>query len=363
MRGDDQLNEAKLASVLPGMEVRPMHPEEIQEIFSLTASLKKNRTNGFQPLAGKTAALIFEKPSLRTHVSFEVGIAQLGGQSVYLSQQSIGLATRESVRDVAEVLSRYNDLIIARTMRHATVEDLARYSGVPVINALTDLLHPCQIMADAFTLIERGLFNEQTKITFVGDGNNVVNSWLELAEKIPFHFVLACPPGYEPDKQILDRAQRAQMSKIEIIHDPMEAAEGAEDVKRLITWGGEFAAGKPIERFGNGIDWEKAEALGLIKPVDFLEEVSIRRPKLKIQKDFNLEPKVEGMPKIIFSHKKHTVWNGCEVCHPEIFIGVKKGSTKYSMIEIFDGKFCGVCHGKVAFPTLDCQRCHTKPVS
>ena len=209
--------------------------EEIQEIFSLTASLKKNRTNGFQPLAGKTAALIFEKPSLRTHVSFEVGIAQLGGQSVYLSQQSIGLATRESVRDVAEVLSRYNDLIIARTMRHATVEDLARYAGVPVINALTDLLHPCQIMADAFTLIERGLFNEQTKITFVGDGNNVVNSWLELAEKIPFHFVLACPPGYEPDKQILDRAQRAQMSKIEIIHDPMEAAEGA-DVLYTDVW-------------------------------------------------------------------------------------------------------------------------------
>ena len=119
----------------------------------------------------------------------------------------------------------------------------------------------------------------------------------------------------------------------------------------------------PKERFGNGIDWEKAEADGHIKPLDFLEGVSIPRKSLTVQKDFSLDTKVEGMPAIIFSHKKHTVWNGCEVCHPEIFIGVKKGATKYSMIEIFDGKYCGVCHGKVAFPTLDCQRCHTKPVS
>lgn len=124
----------------------------------------------------------------------------------------------------------------------------------------------------------------------------------------------------------------------------------------------EFTAKFPKERFGNGINWEQAEEMGLIKPLDFLDGVSIKRPALTIQKDFSLDAKVEGMPSIIFSHKKHTVWNGCEVCHPEIFIGVKKGSTKYSMIEIFDGKYCGVCHGKVAFPTLDCQRCHSKPV-
>ncbi len=124
----------------------------------------------------------------------------------------------------------------------------------------------------------------------------------------------------------------------------------------------EFTAKLPKERFGNGINWEQAEATGAIKLIDFLEGVSIKRPALTIQKDFSMEPKVEGMPTIIFSHKKHTVWNGCEVCHPEIFIGVKKGSTKYSMVEIFDGKYCGACHGKVAFPTLDCQRCHTKQV-
>jgi c(7)-type cytochrome triheme protein len=119
----------------------------------------------------------------------------------------------------------------------------------------------------------------------------------------------------------------------------------------------------PKERFGNGIDWEKAEEEGLVKPVDFIKGVSVKRSPLPVQKDFALSAKVEGMPEIIFSHKKHTVWNGCEVCHPEIFIGIKKGTTKYSMIEIFDGKYCGVCHDKVAFPQMGCQRCHTKPVS
>lgn len=123
-----------------------------------------------------------------------------------------------------------------------------------------------------------------------------------------------------------------------------------------------FIQSLPKERLGNGIDWEKAEAEGLIKPLDFVEGVSIKRTALKVQKDFSLETKVEGMPEIIFSHKKHTVWNGCEVCHPEIFVGVKKGATKYSMVEIFEGKYCGVCHSTVAFPLTDCQRCHTKPV-
>lgn len=120
--------------------------------------------------------------------------------------------------------------------------------------------------------------------------------------------------------------------------------------------------GFPRERFGNGIDWEKAEAEGLLKLIDALEGVSISRPALVIQKDFALAPKVEGMPDIIFSHKKHTVWSGCELCHPEIFKAVKKGEVKYSMVSIFEGRYCGACHGTVAFPLLDCQRCHTKQV-
>jgi c(7)-type cytochrome triheme protein len=118
----------------------------------------------------------------------------------------------------------------------------------------------------------------------------------------------------------------------------------------------------PKERFGNGIDWEKAETNKSIKLIDFLEGVSIKRKPMAVQKDFSLAAKVPGMPDIIFSHEKHTVWNGCELCHPEIFVGVKKGMTKYSMAEIYDGKYCGVCHIKVAFPLLDCQRCHTGSV-
>lgn len=123
-----------------------------------------------------------------------------------------------------------------------------------------------------------------------------------------------------------------------------------------------FTENFPKGRFGNGVDWEQAEADGLIKPLNYLEGVSIKRQDLSLQKDFALAPKVKGMPGIIFSHKKHTVWNGCELCHPEIFVGVKRGTTRYSMVEIFDGKYCGVCHSTVAFPLIDCQRCHTKPV-
>ncbi len=123
-----------------------------------------------------------------------------------------------------------------------------------------------------------------------------------------------------------------------------------------------FTANFPKGRFGNGIDWEKTEEEGLIKPINFIEGVSIQRTPLGVQKDFALETKVKNMPNIIFSHRKHTVWNGCELCHPEIFVGVKKGTTKYSMTEIFDGKYCGVCHSSVAFPLIDCQRCHTEQV-
>jgi c(7)-type cytochrome triheme protein len=123
-----------------------------------------------------------------------------------------------------------------------------------------------------------------------------------------------------------------------------------------------FAETMPKEHFGNGINWEKAEEEGLIKPIDQLEGVSIMKGKFKVQPDFSLKAKVEGMPDIVFSHRKHTVWNGCELCHPEIFVGIRRGNTKYSMVELFDGKYCGVCHDKVAFPLTDCQRCHDKPV-
>ncbi len=123
-----------------------------------------------------------------------------------------------------------------------------------------------------------------------------------------------------------------------------------------------FSQPLPKERFGNGIDWEKAEEMGLIKPAAYLDGFTAPRRSLVTQKDFDLNPKVEGMPDIIFSHRKHTVWNGCELCHPEIFMGVKKGNSHYTMVDISEGKSCGACHVSVAFPLMDCQRCHSKPV-
>jgi len=123
-----------------------------------------------------------------------------------------------------------------------------------------------------------------------------------------------------------------------------------------------FSEPLPKGRFGNGLDWEKAEELGLIRPASFLDGVSVRPSSLSVQKDFDLIPKVEGMPDIVFSHTKHTVWNGCELCHPDIFMGVKRGNAKYSMVDNFQGRSCGVCHTTVAFPLTDCQRCHSKPV-
>ncbi len=220
---------------------------EVEQLFSLTERIKKGGPGSFRPLEGRTAALIFEKQSLRTYVSFAVGVAQLGGQSVFLSQQQIGLATREAVRDIAEVLSRYNDLLVARTMSHATVTDLARFASVPVINALTDFLHPCQIMADAFTLIEHGRFSPQARIVFVGDGNNVANSWLELAAKVPFHFVLACPEGYGPDQNLVDAARTAGAGTVEILHDPVAAAAGA-DVLYTDVWVSMGQEGEKLKR-------------------------------------------------------------------------------------------------------------------
>jgi len=123
-----------------------------------------------------------------------------------------------------------------------------------------------------------------------------------------------------------------------------------------------FVVDLPKERFGNGISWQEAEVTGKIKPLDYVEGLSFKRRALEIPKDIDIDAKVEGMNEIIFSHKKHAVWNGCEGCHPEIFSGIKQGLTKFTMMENFEGKFCGQCHLNVAFPMIDCQRCHTKPV-
>ena len=216
----------------------PLDGSKIIELFDYSLFIKKKRkqsSSGFLPLRDKTVAMIFSKPSLRTRVSFELGIHELGGYAINLDGQSIGLGSRESVEDVARLLSRYNDAIVARLHEHSIIEGMAKHASIPVINALTDLSHPCQVLADAFTLYERSLWCDTTKVVFVGDGNNVANSWIELAGFLPFHFVLACPEGYSPDPGVLDAARAKGISRIEILHDPVEAATGA-DVLYTDVW-------------------------------------------------------------------------------------------------------------------------------
>ncbi|KAK7291200.1 hypothetical protein RIF29_06154 [Crotalaria pallida] len=190
----------------------------------------KSGDRSFQPFKGKTMAMIFTKPSMRTRVSFETGFSLLGGHAIYLGPDDIQMGKREETRDVARVLCRYNDIIMARVFAHQDILDLAKYSAVPVVNALTDYNHPCQIMADALTMIEHIGRLEGTKVVYVGDGNNIVHSWLLLACVVPFHFVCACPKGFEPDQKTVEKARQAGISKIEITNDPKEAVRGADVV-------------------------------------------------------------------------------------------------------------------------------------
>lgn len=200
---------------------------DLLAILALAAQFKNGSQQSPAPLTGKSVALVFEEESLRTRVSFEVCIVQLGGFPIFLPQETIGIATRESVHDIGAVLSQYNELLIARTKKHQTCVQLAESATVPVINAMTDLLHPCQILSDVFTLKELGVFSPSTKVVFVGNGNNIANSWLEFAEKVPMHLVLSCPGGYEPHSQILEQARGAKRSKIEFVQNPLEAVKKA----------------------------------------------------------------------------------------------------------------------------------------
>ncbi|NTW83764.1 MAG: ornithine carbamoyltransferase [Chlorobiaceae bacterium] len=213
---------------------------KVIELFDFSLFIKNKRKEcksgePYRPLRDKTVSMIFSKPSLRTRVSFELGIHELGGYAINLDGKSIGLGSREAVEDIARLLSRYNDAIVARLHEHDVIEGLARHSTIPVINALTDLSHPCQVLADAFTLYENNLWHDGIKVVFIGDGNNVANSWIELAGLLPMHFVLACPEGYTPDAGLLEAARAKGMSRIEIIHDPKEAAAGA-DVLYTDVW-------------------------------------------------------------------------------------------------------------------------------
>ncbi|HET7622914.1 MAG TPA: ornithine carbamoyltransferase [Gemmatimonadaceae bacterium] len=205
---------------------------ELHALFDLAESMRTGRYTA-KPLAGKSLAMIFMKSSTRTRVSFEVGTWQLGGHALFLSPRDVQLGRGEPIADTARVLSRYVDGIMIRTFAHAEVEELARYADVPVINGLTDLLHPCQILADLLTVRQQLGGWEGRKIAWVGDGNNMANSWINAAYRLGFQLTLACPAGYDPDPAILARAQ--QKAKVEVVRDPAEAVRGA-DVVNTDVW-------------------------------------------------------------------------------------------------------------------------------
>jgi ornithine carbamoyltransferase len=219
--------------------------ESALHLFHVAAELKQRWKAGRRgaPLAGRTFALIFEKPSLRTRVTFEVGIVQLGGRAVYLSGSEIGLGTRESVPDVARNLSRWVDGIAARVHAHSTVLGLASEAAIPVINGLSDFEHPCQALADFFTLWERGVDLSRTTLAWIGDGNNVCHSVIVLGAMLGARIRVACPPGYEPDRTVQERV-RGQAPEFLLTEDAREAATGA-DVLYTDVW---ISMGQEAER-------------------------------------------------------------------------------------------------------------------
>jgi ornithine carbamoyltransferase len=208
--------------------------EEIKQTFQLALDMKSKKIAPL-PLKDKSVACIFLKPSLRTRVSFEVGIAQLGGKSLYITGEEIGLGKRESIYDVAKVLSRFVDMIMIRAFDHKEVEELARHAEVPVINGLTDLLHPCQVMGDMFTIQEKKGKVEGLNIAYLGDGNNVANSWLNASTRLSFDLRIGTSPETKPDQNIFENAKKVGLSQITLTFNPKEAIRDA-DVVYTDVW-------------------------------------------------------------------------------------------------------------------------------
>lgn len=215
-------------------QITDLNRDEILEVFDLSRKMKLKEISP-KPLAGKSAACIFTKESLRTRTSFEVGIFELGGNPIYITDAEIKLGQRESVADVARVLSRYVGLIMIRTFKQSDVDELAKYASVPVINGLTDLVHPCQVLADYFTVLEHKKPKDRYIIAYLGDANNVTNSWLNLASLIPIELRIGTAEGYSPDNTIFEKAKANASSEIMITHDPVEAVKGA-DVVYTDVW-------------------------------------------------------------------------------------------------------------------------------
>jgi len=214
-----------------------LEKEDFELFFKRALELKKNQRKNIKkrPLAGKTFGLIFDKPSTRTRLSFEVAMIQLGGASIFIGSKDTQMVRNEPVRDTARVLSRYLDGLAIRTYSQDLLKEFAEFSIIPVINALTDLYHPCQVLSDLMTVIEHKGGYEGLKITWVGDGNNVSHSWINAAAVLGLNLVLACPEGYYPDTDILETARERGHGSIIVISDPVEAVKQA-DVIYTDVW-------------------------------------------------------------------------------------------------------------------------------
>jgi ornithine carbamoyltransferase len=206
------------------LQIPDFSAKEVDRLFSIAESMRAGKYKK-KPLAGKSLAMIFMKSSTRTRVSFEVGAWQLGGHALFLSPRDVQLGRGEPIADTARVLSRYVDGIMIRTFAHAEIEELAKYADVPVINGLTDWLHPCQVLADLLTVRQHLGGWEGKRIAWIGDGNNMANSWINAAYRLGFELVLACPEGYDPDAKLIDRARTS--ADVTVVRDPRQAADGA----------------------------------------------------------------------------------------------------------------------------------------
>ena len=210
---------------------------EIWELLHLAKELKIKFHNkeDYKPFKDRSLAMIFAKPSARTRVSFETGFEWMGGHALFLGPNDIGIGKREAIKDISRLLSRYNDMIMARLFDHEHILELAEYSDIPVINGLTDYNHPCQILADIMTVWEHRGNLENLKITYLGDGNNIVHSWLQLACRLPLHFVCCNPSGFDPDQKTVQMVNDSKISTFESSHDPLSAVMGS-DVIYTDVW-------------------------------------------------------------------------------------------------------------------------------
>ncbi len=218
------------------LSIRDLTTEEIKRLIDDAITLKKRHKAQlpYFPLKGKVMGMLFEKPSTRTRVSFEAGMYQLGGSAIFMSPRETQLGRGETIEDTARVLSRYVDIMVLRVFSHDTLVKFATNSSIPVINGLSDLLHPCQVLADILTIYEKLGKMEGFKLVFVGDGNNMANSWINLATRLDIEVIVSCPEGYEPDSDIVNKALE-EGAKVSIGHEPSKDVEGA-DVIYTDVW-------------------------------------------------------------------------------------------------------------------------------